>query len=790
MRRTFYLILFLTLAWSTGYASPILNKSKYLISVLSEYGDGAVISGTTNYPLIYNTDLNNETATDADYWVIKKQADNTYTFQNFTSKKYIRHDLTAANDRSALVLVDAIQSDKSTSFTLELHATGGFSYYVIRSAVNTQKIWNKRTSLYESNYPVGVYSGGGSSNELFIFSGTDGVAVIDDSTIPVKSTGIQTLGAFANYADSLKFNLKTPAVDTSKKEFYVTVPESGFETTYPMKVTFKPRNSSYRLYISNTEVTDGSSYTFSKVTAATSYSLEIRDGASPVATGTLKFTCLPIVQIYSENNISTIYSSGNIVVTEPEKPDTAELLNLNIRVRGATASGKPKKSYALKLKDVDGQSSLDRSFLGFRNDNNWILDAMYIDPARMRNRVSTDLWNDFATLPYFSASEPKLRNGTRGAFVEVFLNDSYNGLYCMTEKVDRKQLNVKKLKYNVDSTVVTQRGGMYKGSSWTIGTFLGKSWWDNTYNQTVPAYSNYSDIWCGFENKYPDLGDGEPIEWKPLYDAINVSSDYSSDANFIAKLYDTYDMPVFLDYYLFIELMLATDNQGKNTYLSVYDQTVSPKLTITPWDLDGVWGRRWEGSSNLTYANQNFETFINTYEHSQNNVYIRMLKLNYNNFKTGLKNRYLQLRGSYFSYNSLYSRFEHYYDLFMKSGAGSREMNRWGSSSMTNEMTFLSNWITARLNYLDIQYLGAPYVNSGVEGTRHIDFSFYPNPVHDVLTVSGINAGDIVQLISMQGILIYQHTATGNKETIDMSRLNPGVYLIKVNNQTTKVVRN
>ena len=126
----------------------------------------------------------------------------------------------------------------------------------------------------------------------------------------------------------------------------------------------------------------------------------------------------------------------------------------------------------------------------------------------------------------------------------------------------------------------------------------------------------------------------------------------------------------------------------------------------------------------------------------------------------------------------------------MKSGAGNREMNRWGSSSMTNEMTFLSNWITARLNYLDIQYLGAPYVNSGVEGTRHIDFSFYPNPVHDVLTVSGINAGDIVQLISMQGILIYQHTATGNKETIDMSRLNPGVYLIKVNNQTTKVVRN
>jgi hypothetical protein len=69
---------------------------------------------------------------------------------------------------------------------------------------------------------------------------------------------------------------------------------------------------------------------------------------------------------------------------------------------------------------------------------------------------------------------------------------------------------------------------------------------------------------------------------------VNVSSDLNSDANFKANVDATFDLPVFLDYYLFIELMLATDNQGKNTYLSVYDQTVSPKLTITPWDCDGV----------------------------------------------------------------------------------------------------------------------------------------------------------------------------------------------------------
>lgn len=42
-----------------------------------------------------------------------------------------------------------------------------------------------------------------------------------------------------------------------------------------------------------------------------------------------------------------------------------------------------------------------------RSDNNWILDAMAVDRARMRNRVSTDLWLAFSTKPYHAAYTPK-----------------------------------------------------------------------------------------------------------------------------------------------------------------------------------------------------------------------------------------------------------------------------------------------------------------------------------------------------------------------------------------------
>jgi len=791
MNKTGLVLLVLTILYNFSFASLLLTRSKYLISVQSEAANGAIRTGPASYPLIYDSELSTETATDADYWIIKKQTDGTYTFQNYASKKYIKYDNTIS-DRTALVLVDALQSDKSTSFTLELKATSSLSYYIIRSALNTQKIWDKRNSISDTYYPVGVYNSSVSisSNELFLFSDSDGSPAIDDSFALKSSFGRQSLGAFANYADSLKFDLKTPVVDTSKKEFFLTIPETKMGTSFAMNVIFKPKVSSYRLYIGKQPVTNNTPFTFSNVSSSSTFSLEILDGATVMASGTLKFSCLPLVQIYSENTISPVYNAAKLAVTEPDKTDTTEVMQLNIKTRGAFAASQPKKSYALKLKDSDGVTSLDRSFMGLRNDNNWILDAMYIDPARMRNRVSTDLWNEFATLPYFSPSEPKLRNGTRGGFVEVFLNDSYNGLYCMTEKIDRKQLNLKKLKYNIDSTVVTQRGGMYKGSDWTIGTLLGKSSCDMFYNATIPVYYNGSETWSGYENKYPDWGDGEPIEWKPIYDAVKVSSDYSNDANFKAKVDAAYDMPVFLDYYLFIELMLATDNQGKNTYLSVYDQSVSPKLTITPWDCDGTWGRRWDGSSNLTYANQNFETFINRYEHAQNNLYIKLLLLNHNNFKTNLKNRYMQLRGSYFSYNSLFQRFQNYSNLFTRSGVGSRESSRWSTGDINSEVSnYISGWITSRLNYLDNQYLGAPYVSSGVSNANATQLSFSPNPVRDMLTMSGLKAGDKLQLISVQGNILLQTTADNDYYVIDMSRFATGVYLIKVNNEIAKIIR-
>ena len=783
---TFLFILFAILPCNTLFAKPVFTQSKYLIAVLSSGSIGTVSPGTTDYPLVYYPDRDEESALETDYWIIEEHGNNQYSFRNAATMQYISYDTSVA-DRTALILVNEPATDQSTLFTLELKKTYNMPYYLIHPVINPAKVWDKRETQYNSLYPVGVFGEQGSNNELFIFYDSEGDTVSDDAMGKPDILQInRTLGVFQDYAYSLGFNSKTPVVDTSKKEFYLTVPESQMENNITMKVNFELKNETYTLYIDNKQVTNGGNFNFGYVSATTNLPIAIRNNSSVVASGTLHFSCLPLVQIYSEAPIGSVYNQAGLIVTESSKPDAAEIMHMNIKIRGGISAGMPKKPFAIKLKEADGQTSMDRSFFGLRNDNNWIMDAMYVDPARMRNRVSTDLWNGFSVKPYHYSSEPDLVNGTRGNFVEVFINDAYQGLYCMTEKVDRKQLKLKKLKDDVSPAVV--RGGLYKGKEWNSGTIGGNLYMDGVAHSMSVNYSNKSGSWSGFDVKYPKLDDGDPIDWKPLVDAITVSSYLTSDGDFRTRVATCFDLPVFLDYYLFIDLMLASDNQGKNTYFSVYDQTKSSKVTITPWDCDGTWGRRWDGSSNLTRANQNLDTYLSNYEHAQNNLFLRLKSLDYDNYASKLKNRYRELRGNYFSYENLMNRFEKYYELFEKSGAAMREQNKWGISDLKNEMNFLSTWIADRLKYLDNQYLGGPYTSLANSINEGIVLS--PNPVQDFLTLSNLTGSNDIRIISIQGKEIIHLQSNDSEIKVDMSRYAPGVYLIKIGNRVSKIVKN
>lgn len=463
-------------------------------------------------------------------------------------------------------------------------------------------------------------------------------------------------------------------------------------------------------------------------------------------TVTVHFTSLPIIHIQSEN-ISTEFSNGHFLFYDPA--DSVPLaFDIDVRWRGATTLARPKKSYAVKLKDAKGEK-LNHSFLGLRSDNSWILDAMSIDKARMRNRISTDLWNDFSTASYIRAFEPTALNGTRGQFVEVFYNHRYQGVYCMTEKIDRKQLQLRKFKNG------QMRGVLYKTNKW------------NTLVATSPVPTNAQSIWNGIEISYPNLEDGEPVDWSPLLQIMDFLTN-SSASELRRELPQRIDLDVWRDYFLFIELLLAEDNDCKNQCVYFYDATNSSSLFgIAPWDLDHSWGRDYQG--NALEANKNFllynrvHTCLRTYYGSYNYV----------------KERYQELRTNELRTDSLKARFHRVFQLYRENQVDEREELRWNGQDdivldFDAEEEYIQQWIDQRLAYLDAKYDFDEEL--GIRQTTASASPYYIIRISKgMLHIQATKSGQL-QVSNMQGNDVYRKNMQEG-ESVDLP-LPCGIYLV------------
>ena len=397
---------------------------------------------------------------------------------------------------------------------------------------------------------------------------------------------------------------------------------------------------------------------------------------------------LPTVRLTGEA-FSSSYSEGTFQL------DSGTVFHADIRNRGASAQRYTKKSFTVRLKDETG-GKLNASFLGMRTDNTWILDAMTIDKARMRNRVATDLWLDFATKPYYYNQEPTLVNGTHGQFVEVYVNGEYEGLYCLTEKVDRKQLKLKKCQ---GSDI---RGILYKLVSWD---FMGSR------TEAEYVYDNTKPRWGVWEAKYPDADEGEPFDWEPLAHTIRWLSTAGAEA-VNDSLETVVDMPLWRDYFLLLDLMLGNDNAGKNMYVYFYNlQKPEQRMAVAPWDMDATWGRDPKGNPLAA------DTETGLYHQLQYHfLYVR------NDSAQIYYPRYVELRKSYFTPEKLKTYFEKYFRQFRETGAGDREVRRWNGVDgfeldFAAEEQYIYQWIDDRIAYLDSAYCYHPDTVEGIAET-------------------------------------------------------------------------
>ncbi|NDW18413.1 T9SS C-terminal target domain-containing protein [Dysgonomonas sp. 216] len=766
--RTLLSILF-TLFSLTSHATLAIDlEEEYIITCYNAKG-GIEIPSDGSYPLMYNSSVGK--TTERAFWIINEEQDGKYSIKNALTNQYIKYFANNYDTRYVELANNLDTQNNTTLFTFIPVVKNGTEYYAIASVANPDHVFNRRTSGIVGTYECknrNYYD-----NELFTLN--------TKNSLPAEGGD----GKLFTYLSSFSLNNKDLSSCKDSKMYYYSIPLNLMKSDIPLIVKFEVKNANYTLRIENEDVLNGASFTFKDVAPAKEYKIEILQGNSVIATESLSFTGLPIVQLYTNgNSLSTSFQKGQIRVHDSENKDSYELLNAEIRYRGAITLNYQKKSFSVKIKD-ENWNNLDKSYFGFRNDKYWILDAMAIDKSRMRNRVCTDIWNDFSTDPHYKSEEPNMINGTRGQFVEVFLDDKYWGIYCMTERIDRKQLKLKKFKEDTQQV----RGLLYKTSDWSYSVMMGyRPGIGVSTNYPLTNYNNNNVEWDKHEGKYPDVEDGEPFDWKPLYDVVKLVA-HGTNSNFVSKIPQYIDIPVWADYYLLMEMIMATDNHGKNAYLNMYNITEDQILGITPWDMDAVLGRRWNASA--VGASQDYTQYIINSEHGEHNLFRRLKLTNAADFNDLLKKQYDKLRFTHFSPENMFNRFENYKRIFENSGAAVREIDRWnGVNGITvdfdAELAYLHKWLQDRAEYMNEQY-GEPIGNS-IEENQAFDYFFYPNPVSDKLYISNIEQGTPIQIYTQHGIRIYSGKADANSTIVDFTQYTSGCYYLKVGNDKGKLI--
>lgn len=651
----------------------------------------------------------------------------------YVSTNYPTPDNSKSDKRAGLSVVNGTPNGNLWGFGWTTNTYPGYIITKLDNLSATDATQYKYNSW--NDYSLDNNTGSSNVHEVGLYEGDDaGSSFVFTSADLRHAKYLQNKGidfgldvtpkAFAEAFDSLRINDKQLVYDAKGNAYFATLPE-GMRNggDYTAKVTYKLKATNaegYTLKVNGQEPDADGYVTFDNVDCETLYPIELTNASENVdLSAKIRFTFLPIVELNCSSVNSKAYTTGSLRVTDPASLGYDSLMIAAFKYRGASSSNYPKRSYAIKLRDENG-NSVDRKLLGYRSDNNWILDAMYIDLACMRNRVATDLWNAFECKPYYADREKKVRTGTRGKFVEVILNGQWWGLYCMTEKMDRKQLKLKKFVPAAQSTTGENEvhGVLYKSNQWTYEVFMGHESNDDNDNKQViyphKKVSDYKNIlgqetWCEYEFKYPDYED-EAVEWRPLHDAANMVA--TSFILNIDSVKSRFDYPMLRDYYLFIDLLLATDNHGKNLFWYAYD-TQGPegdKLSLAPWDLDGTFGQDWDGViTNTKDVTLDFDTYIKNYEHGQFAIF-DLIKSR-SEWQQDLKDRYAELRiKGVISGDSIANRFANYASLFEASLADQREQNMWSKAyhsrhkDIQSGATYAESWIRRRVNWLDQKY--------------------------------------------------------------------------------------
>ena len=458
---------------------------------------------------------------------------------------------------------------------------------------------------------------------------------------------------------------------------------------------------------------------------------------------------MPTVTVTTDGPIvNTPAVHGTIQVDDHN--GTVIVMHAGFKIRGTSSQQYDKKSYRVELwADETGTEMADTTFLGMRSDDDWNLEAMWAQPLRLRDKVANELWMEMYQLPYLD-SHPEALPGIRMEYVDLYVNGNYVGVYALTERMDRKQLCLKK--YNGEL-----RGLLFKGNGPGAPTF-----------DSLPPIDNTSDTWANYEWVYPNESD-TVINWTPLYTFTDFVM-HANDNIFYRYYNSQFDVNNAVDYFLFINALKAMDNMGRNLFVARYKK--SGQFMYMPWDLDAVWGLDTDGQQTGDASGLMTNGFFDRLFDDCNDT----------GFVAKAQARYETLRSTVLTREHIMELVQAQYDALVANGAYEREHEAWPEFTVDpSQLDYMSDWLDARFAYLDEQINSACGTWNSDETGASSWVEVFPNPAKDRINIRFSAEGEaFVQIFDMMGRLVYAVNSGDQALTIPVQHFSNGIYSMTV----------
>lgn len=412
----------------------------------------------------------------------------------------------------------------------------------------------------------------------------------------------------------------------------------------------------------------------------------------------LTVTGLPVVSIETEADADAEIFGGSAYFWDSStKVDWTSSSILEANIRGNTSRTYEKKGYKLSLKKQNKNGEIvedKKSLFGLRNDDEWLLNAMYSDSSKIRDKLSADIW---AEIGAYQEEFPEAYFGTRMTYVEVFFNHEYWGLYVLMEPVDSKQLDRTK----------EGEGGQEEYSYKSVTP-------QDVSTEELLNQEAYGETLSGFELK----GSHTVIDrtsWEPLLSYLELR-DLSDDEAFAAAASELTDREGALDIWIYLQAVLGIDNRGKNMYYVAKNRGNRQVVYFAPWDMDITWGDALsEGTGDNVW---DVGLFTALYSERINWSFgDRLIELDVDGSCDYVSERWKELRQGVLSDESLTEEIDGLIHQVRDSGALERDAERWPDSNSGQDYELFVRMALYRMKILDYYFDGnlEEYMGLGYE---------------------------------------------------------------------------